>query len=128
MSSLPCKLTPPTVLARPPSITTSPAPYRGQVRHQELAVILPGLSGAICVSLLLHVWGATGSWQYTAWHHITSVLLSDMGIRAVHRLHMFAQGTGVCVALGAARDLAHIGLLSEKKGRHGGVRVLTQLD
>lgn len=49
--------------------------------------------------------------QRTAWHRIPSVLLGDVGVRAVHRLHVFAQGTGVCVALGAAWNLAHVGLL-----------------
>lgn len=123
MTPLPRKVTPLTGLARPPSIITPPAPYQGQVRHQEFAVILPGLSQAICVFLLLHVWGATGGGQCPAWHYIPSVLLGDMGVRAVHGLHMFAQGTGVCVALGAAWNLAHIGLLSGKKGRHSRGRV-----
>lgn len=48
-------------------------------------------------------------------HCVTAVLLGDMSIRSMHSLDMFAQGTGVCVAFGAAWDLADIGFLPECK-------------
>lgn len=43
--------------------------------------------------------------------HISTLLLGDMSLWAVHCLHVFPEGAGVCVALGAAWDLAHIWFL-----------------
>ena len=44
--------------------------------------------------------------------HVPSLLLGDMSLWAVHGLHVFPEGAGVCVALGAAGDFAHIWFLS----------------
>ena len=55
--------------------------------------------------------------------HVPALLLGDMRLRAVHRLHVFAEGAGVRVALGAAGDLTHVRFLPKpregKKERKG---------
>lgn len=57
-------------------------------------------------------------------HNAAPVLLGDVGVGAVHRLHVFAQGAGIRVALGAARDLTDVWLLWGKKGARRGVRLV----
>lgn len=44
--------------------------------------------------------------------HVSTLLLGDMSLRAMHSLHMFPERAGVCVTLGAARDFAYIRFLS----------------
>jgi hypothetical protein len=43
--------------------------------------------------------------------HVPTLLLGDMSLRAMHGLHVFPEGAGVCVTLGAAWDFAHVGFL-----------------
>lgn len=42
---------------------------------------------------------------------VPTLLLGDMGLWAVHCLHVFPEGAWVCVALRAAWDFAHIRFL-----------------
>ena len=44
--------------------------------------------------------------------NIIALLLRDMGIRPVHGLDVFPEGTRVCVPLRAARDFTDVGFLS----------------
>ena len=44
--------------------------------------------------------------------HVPTLLLGDMSLWAMYSLHVFPEGAGVCVALGAAGDFAHIWFLS----------------
>lgn len=44
--------------------------------------------------------------------NIVALLLCDVGIRPVHGLDVFPEGTGVCVPLRAARDFTDVGFLS----------------
>lgn len=46
---------------------------------------------------------------------VSPLLLGDVCLRAVHGLHVLPEGAGVCVALCAARDLAHIWFLTRHK-------------
>lgn len=43
--------------------------------------------------------------------HIVALLLGDMSIRAMDRFHMLPERAGVCVAFGAAWDLADVRFL-----------------
>lgn len=58
------------------------------------------------------LWVAAGiSWWRGSRMHISTLLLGDVSLWAMHCLHMFPEGAGVCVALGAAWDLAYIRFL-----------------
>lgn len=63
------------------------------------------------ISLLFQV---TVEGQHPAgWQGVSSVLLGDVGVWPMHCLDMLAERTGICIALGAARDLADIGFLTK---------------
>lgn len=46
---------------------------------------------------------------------VAALFLGDVGLRAVHRLHVLPERAGVCVALRAAGDLTYIGFLQIQK-------------
>lgn len=43
------------------------------------------------------------------------MLLGDVSLRAMHRLHMFTQRAWICVPLSTAGDLTYIGFLQRSK-------------
>lgn len=76
--------------------------------HTVLRSPAAWLGTGLTVAILLEQWGTEV--------HIIALLLSDMGIWSMDRLHMLAEGAGVCVPLGAARDLADVGFLGGESG------------
>ena len=69
----------------------------------------PGLGTGLVVPVLLEQRGAEV--------HVVTLLLGDVSVWAVYRLHMLPERAGVRVSLGAAWDLADVGFL----GREGGL-------
>lgn len=70
----------------------------------------PALLG---IRLVLSIpFGRLGSWG-----HVSPLLFGDVGLGAVDGLHMLPERAGVCVALGTARDLAHIRFLPKRDFR-----------
>ena len=76
--------------------------------HTILRSPATGLATGLFVPILFEQWRTEV--------HIIALLLSDMGIWSMDRLHMLAERARVCVPLGAARDLADVGFLGGKAG------------
>lgn len=76
--------------------------------HTVLRSPATGLATGLIVPILLEQWRTEV--------HIIALLLSDMGVWSMDRLHMLAERAGVCVPLGAARDLADVGFLGGESG------------
>ena len=89
------------------------AVLHGLASAAGLGVVLgapAGLGAGLAVPILPEQGGAE--------LHIVALLLGDVSVRAVHRLHVLPEGAGVRVPLGAAWDLADVGFL----GREGASR------
>lgn len=76
--------------------------------HTVLRPPATRLSAGLIVPILLE--------QRSTEVHIIALLLGDMGIWPMDRLHMLAERAGVCVPLGAAWDLADVGFLGRGPG------------
>jgi len=83
--------------------------HHGTLGHSQSALFPAGSSFPF--PLGLHCGEGLSPWQGA----IPSMPLGHVGIRTMHCLHVFAERAGICVALGAAGELAHVWLLLNRE-------------
>lgn len=83
--------------------------HHGALRHSQSALFPAGSSFPF--PLGLHCGEGLCPWEGA----IPSMPFGHVGIRTVHSLDMFAERAGICVALGAAGEFAHIWLLLNRE-------------
>lgn len=89
------------------------AVLHGLASAAGLGVVLgapAGLGAGLAVPILPEQGGAEV--------HIVALLLGDVSVWAVHRLHVLPEGAGVRVPLGAAWNLADVGFLGREEASH----------
>lgn len=107
-----------------PSLPHSAYPGALSLDGFEVQAVLHGLAGAAGLSALLRALAARLRAGLVVpvllehrgtQVHVVALLLGDVSIWAVHGFHVLPERAGVCVTLGAARDLADVGFLEEKQ-------------